>query len=77
MKELVKNSCKRLDLRSFGGGPGFFVRCFTSAESLSVPRVILAPAGPLRLSLLVAGPSLLFVEKSPCLSTSGIAQRSL
>lgn len=52
----------------FGQGCAFFVRCFISAESLfSVPcnsNLLRACSG---LSLLVADPSLLFVENSPCL----------
>lgn len=52
----------------FGEGSGFFLRGFISAESL-----FCAPCNSSLLqvcsgmSLLVAGPSSLFVEKSPCL----------
>lgn len=52
----------------FGQGCAFFVRYFISAESLfSVPCNSNLLRACLGLSLLIADPSLLFVENSPCL----------
>ena len=59
-----KNSCKRINLWLFEGS-GFFLRCFISAQSLfCVPCNSSLLQVCFGLSLLVAGPSLLFVEKA-------------
>lgn len=59
-----KNSCKRINLW-LSEGPGFFLHCFISAQSLfCVPCNSSLLQVCFGLSLLVAGPSLLFVEKS-------------
>lgn len=64
---MVKNSYKRLSLWLFDQGLDSFCVASLVLSLYSVPHVILAPASLLPLSLLGAGPSFLFVEKSPCL----------